>query len=436
MRRDPLLTQVIVTLFTFSFFSLAFVGLMPVIADLNLGIDPKSTAYGVLYACFGLGAALGAITVGTVFAHRSKAKLLRPGFVAFAIVLERVRGLARGGGRVSGERGARVRLLRRHHVAVDRAAGGPRGEHAGRVMALWIMGFGGTVPLGVLVAGWVENVTSITRWCWPARSGRSCSRSGRIPCEHPAQEGSHRCLNVKPTPTANCDCGRPTSYAQPIPDAMDAIAPATPEWRVRDLLAHLVGVTADATNGRLEGVATDPWTAAQVDARRDASITEILAEWDDYGPQFEGALVALPHAIGGQAVFDAVTHEADMRHALARPGERTCDGVAISFEFCCLGRTAGSLPALRIVTERGETIAGTGDPIATLTTSQFEFIRAVVRATERGGDRRLRVARSDGSRGPARCAVLQDAPGSARTSEGRRRSVNSEQIHAHDRRGP
>ena len=158
------------------------------------------------------------------------------------------------------------------------------------------------------------------------------------------------------------------------PDAMDAIAPATPEWRVRDLLAHLVGVTADATNGRLEGVATDPWTAAQVDTRRDTSIADLLAEWDDYGAQFEGALEALPSAIGGQAVFDAVTHEADMRHALARPGERTCDGVAISFEFCCLGRTAGGLPALRIVTERGETIAGTGDPIATLTTSQFEFI--------------------------------------------------------------
>ena len=78
------------------------------------------------------------------------------------------------------------------------------------------------------------------------------------------------------------------------PDAMDAIAPATPEWRVRDLLAHLVGVTADAANGRLEGVATDPWTAAQVDARRDASIADLLAEWDDYGAQFEGALEALP----------------------------------------------------------------------------------------------------------------------------------------------
>ena len=35
-------------------------------------------------------------------------------------------------------------------------------EQRGRVMALWIMGFGGTVPLGVLVAGWVIHATSVT----------------------------------------------------------------------------------------------------------------------------------------------------------------------------------------------------------------------------------------------------------------------------------
>ncbi len=29
-------------------------------------------------------------------------------------------------------------------------------------MALWIMGFGGTVPVGVLVGGWVGHATSIT----------------------------------------------------------------------------------------------------------------------------------------------------------------------------------------------------------------------------------------------------------------------------------
>ena len=38
---------------------------MPEIAEENFGIGPKSVTYGVLYATFGLGAALGAMTVGT-----------------------------------------------------------------------------------------------------------------------------------------------------------------------------------------------------------------------------------------------------------------------------------------------------------------------------------------------------------------------------------
>jgi MFS family permease len=32
----------------------------------------------------------------------------------------------------------------------------------GRIMALWIMGFGGIVPVGVLVGGFVANATSVT----------------------------------------------------------------------------------------------------------------------------------------------------------------------------------------------------------------------------------------------------------------------------------
>ena len=34
--------------------------------------------------------------------------------------------------------------------------------YRGRVMALWVMAFGGTVPLGVLLAGPVVQATSIT----------------------------------------------------------------------------------------------------------------------------------------------------------------------------------------------------------------------------------------------------------------------------------
>jgi MFS family permease len=162
VRRDPLLSQLLVTLFTFSFFALAFVGLMPVIAEENLAIDAKSTSYGILYACFGLGAALGAITVGTVFAHRSKVKLIRPGFVAFAVVLALFAIL-----REAAWAYPVSALLGYAYFVVITSLSTVLQEHLedsqrGRVMALWIMGFGGTVPLGVLVAGWAENFVSIT----------------------------------------------------------------------------------------------------------------------------------------------------------------------------------------------------------------------------------------------------------------------------------
>ena len=45
----------LVSVFTFSLVALTFVGQFPVVAERNLGIDERSTAYGVLYACFGAG---------------------------------------------------------------------------------------------------------------------------------------------------------------------------------------------------------------------------------------------------------------------------------------------------------------------------------------------------------------------------------------------
>jgi MFS family permease len=161
-RRDPLISYVLITLASFSVIALPFVGLMPVIADHNLGIDPKSAAYGVLYACFGLGAALGAITVGTVFAQRSKTRLLRPGFLAFAALLctfglLRDATLAYPLSAVLGYAYFIV-ITSLSTVLQERLLDSQRG----RVMALWIMGFGGMVPVGVLLASWVAGVTSIT----------------------------------------------------------------------------------------------------------------------------------------------------------------------------------------------------------------------------------------------------------------------------------
>ena len=127
---DLLIRRILITLVVFSFFSLTFVGLMPAIAAENLAIRPKSTEYGVLYAVFGLGAAVGAITIGTVFAGRSKANIPRWAMVAFAVLLTGFALVARQHTGVPDRVRARVRLLPRDHVDVDGAAGAPRGLHA------------------------------------------------------------------------------------------------------------------------------------------------------------------------------------------------------------------------------------------------------------------------------------------------------------------
>jgi uncharacterized protein (TIGR03083 family) len=161
------------------------------------------------------------------------------------------------------------------------------------------------------------------------------------------------------------------------PSAMELPSPATPAWRVHDVVAHMVGVTDDVVAGRLDGVATEPWTAAQVDARRNATFAELLAEWDEKGPAFATLMADVPGEIAGQAVFDAATHEQDIRTALGMPGARDCEAIAISWDWAVDARTRGGAPALRFVTEAGDAVAGAGEPAATVTTTRYELVRAM-----------------------------------------------------------
>jgi predicted MFS family arabinose efflux permease len=150
-RADPVIQYVLLTLFSFSFFSVTFVGIMPLISTYHLHLS--SSLYGFLYATFGLGAAAGALTVGTVLARRSKVALLRPGFIAFAVAVASF-------GLVTNVPAAFaiVAVLGYVYFLVVTCLSTIlqkqiQDEQRGRVMALWIMVFGGTVPLGVLVAG-------------------------------------------------------------------------------------------------------------------------------------------------------------------------------------------------------------------------------------------------------------------------------------------
>jgi uncharacterized protein (TIGR03083 family) len=167
------------------------------------------------------------------------------------------------------------------------------------------------------------------------------------------------------------------------PASLDAPAPATPEWRVRDVLAHMVGVADDIVNDRRDGIASDAWTAAQVERRRDIPVADLLADWERWGAGFEQLLAAGPMEIVGQALFDAVTHEHDVRHALARPGARDSDAMDLAWEWLVAIRPAAGGPTMRFLTEKGEEVSGPGEPVVTLRAPRFEVIRATTgRRTE------------------------------------------------------
>jgi uncharacterized protein (TIGR03083 family) len=161
-------------------------------------------------------------------------------------------------------------------------------------------------------------------------------------------------------------------------EQLDATPPATPEWRTRDVLAHMTGTTADILNGRLDGVASDPWTQAQVDERRDWELADLLAEWETNGPQIE-PLIPSFGIMAGQFIVDSATHEHDLRGALDAPGGRESDAVDIAFEW--LGLRAGEIRAaagaggLTVATEDGPHTFGDA-PTASCTTTKFEFMRA------------------------------------------------------------
>ena len=86
-RRDRIVGKSLITVCAFSLLALAFIGQMPVVAAHNLGIRPTSARYGVLYACFGTGALIGAISIGTVFAQTSKAAIVRVCLLCYAVCL-------------------------------------------------------------------------------------------------------------------------------------------------------------------------------------------------------------------------------------------------------------------------------------------------------------------------------------------------------------
>jgi predicted MFS family arabinose efflux permease len=161
-RADRVVGRCIVIIFTFSLLCLPFITQMPKVAADNLDIEAKSTAYGLLYASFGLGAVVGALSIGTVFAGSDQARLVRRGLVGFAVMLTVFAVL-----RSAPAAYPAIFLLGAVYFAVITSLSTVlqfdlADRVRGKVMALWIMGFGGTVPFGGLAGGFIAERFGVT----------------------------------------------------------------------------------------------------------------------------------------------------------------------------------------------------------------------------------------------------------------------------------
>ena len=161
-RRDRVVSRCLTTMVLFSFFCLPIAVLMPVLAHADLGLDEDSVAYGLLYAAFGLGAVVGALSIGTFLVKRDLATLVRLGLAGYAVSLAafgliRQPALAYPVAFLVGVFyfGTVTSLSTVLQQRLDDSV-------RGRVMALWIMAFGGTVPLGAIVAGPLSDLVGIT----------------------------------------------------------------------------------------------------------------------------------------------------------------------------------------------------------------------------------------------------------------------------------
>lgn len=166
------------------------------------------------------------------------------------------------------------------------------------------------------------------------------------------------------------------------PEGRTKPVPGCPEWSVRDVIAHVTGVCADVLAGRMDGVTTEPWTAAQVTTRKDTPLPEILAEWAEVAPQVEAMAPHFPSRVDEQWVLDLTTHEQDIRGALGAPGARDAAGLLVGVDFAATVALAASiqgrgLPALRVIAGDKDWVLGDGEPAARVEGSPFELLRSM-----------------------------------------------------------
>lgn len=155
----------------------------------------------------------------------------------------------------------------------------------------------------------------------------------------------------------------------------DPVVPSCPDWTLRGLLTHLVGVAAAAI-GRLSG-----WPAALSSSSADMDIPELVATWEKLGAEADLLMAGAGGRCGNILVMDAFTHELDIRYAIG--AELPAEHPAFAGSFAVLAGgfadavRAHDLPALRLSVGSTQWTIGDGAPAATLTATRYDLYRSL-----------------------------------------------------------
>ena len=173
--------------------------------------------------------------------------------------------------------------------------------------------------------------------------------------------------------------------------------PACPDWTVRDLFSHMVGLGADVVAGDEPDDHNAGWTEKQVASRRDHDVAALVTEWES----LTAPLQEWMRERGTRPLSDVIIHEQDLRGALGVPGGKDSGGVrAVRDRF--LPRFAArvdDLPPVALVAE-GWTWASQGGPddaAVVVRASEFDIARALV---TRRSEAQLRSWTTRGDVGP------------------------------------
>ena len=173
--------------------------------------------------------------------------------------------------------------------------------------------------------------------------------------------------------------------------------PACPDWTVRDLFSHMVGLGADVVAGDEPDDHNAVWTERQVATRRDHDVAALVTEWEGLSAPLQEWM----REHGTRPLSDVIIHEQDLRGALGVPGGQDSGGVhAVRDRFLPrFGARVADLPPIALVGD-GFAWASDGAPddaAVVVRASDFDLARALV---TRRSERQVRSWTTHGDVGP------------------------------------